>query len=61
MDLEATAVAVPVEVTNLLEQVVLVELRQGREVLAVNLETAMPVVEQKINLEVLVDLTDLLL
>jgi predicted transcriptional regulator len=61
MDLEATAVVVPVEVTNLPEQLVLVDLRQEQEVPAVNLETAMPVVEQQIKVEVLVDLTDLLL
>jgi hypothetical protein len=61
MDLEATAVVAPVEVTNLLEQVVLVVLRQEQEVPAVNLEAVMPVVEQQIKVEVLVDLTDLLL
>jgi hypothetical protein len=61
MDLEPTAVVVPVEVTNLLEQLVLVVLRQEQEVPVVNLEAAMPVVEQQIKLEVLVDLTDLLL
>jgi hypothetical protein len=61
MDLEATAVVVPVEVTNLPEQLVLVELRQGREVPVVNLETAMPAVGQQIKVEVLAALTDLLL